>query len=202
MERDSNVRVCRRELAPKDGHCTAAKTCGFLSLSCPVEHHAKVGERDGHVGMAWAEQLFLDRERASEQRLGLFEPTACARDRSEVVEIHRDFVVLRSVCALERRQHIAIDASRRRVATSALEDRCEHRAIGGDIDMIFAEQVRSQPDGASCFGLGPRKEATRMREPGEVVVDRRPHRARVGAVFRRDAQRASIEPPRFREAAP
>ena len=108
------------------------------------EQGSMVVEGDRDVGVVVAEQLLLDLERASIERVGASWVAGAVVDRGEVVERDRDLVVVAAELSLEHCQRVQEERLRLLVATEAVEDGGDCGAVGRNVD-VLGPRVGSPP---------------------------------------------------------
>ena len=100
----------------------------------------EVVEEDRELGMAVAEHALLDRERSTGEGLCLVAALPVIGDRGEVDEGARDLVVSGPELALEGLQGPVEERFGFAVASTAVEDRRERGTVGGDVEVVVAEE--------------------------------------------------------------
>ena len=122
--------------------------------------------------MVRPQDLLLDRQGPTVELFGLSGLPFRLTDRGEVVEVHRQLVVLRPVNPLEDGQRLRIQRLRLVEAPLGVQDRRQGGLVGGHGGMIGADGPLPDLDRPPRPGLPLGGPAAGVLEPAEIVVER------------------------------
>lgn len=163
----------RPQDALEDAQRAAIEARGLPPLAPSGMKGGEVCRRDCRVRVAAAEQPLLDGEgpAVKARRLGMV-VSARVEEGAEVLAGHGDFVISRSVDALEDSQRTPIEPFGLIVPAAAGEDCRQRRAIGCRQWMARAERALADGDGAAGEGFTSGKPSAGVLEAAEVVIER------------------------------
>src|SRR5262245_33549234 len=107
----------------KNGQCSLIHRRGFGKPQLRNAQRGEIVQGDRYIGMPRAEELLFELKSSLVQLLRLIRSSPRRSSSAEVVQIHRDFLVFRSIPPLKNRERPPIEWFRFIMLTLTIKDR-------------------------------------------------------------------------------